>query len=89
METLDKPLTEEDIALFLDTLSDEPMKCEARHAENGNACSIEVTHRERLTCCGIVRNVCTAEANDSMSDRHRPCAHCMRPLGTCWIITPI
>lgn len=85
------PITEEDIALLLESLDDESLKCEAEHKGNGNTCSFKVTHRERLTCRGIVRNVCTSEATDASvwALQGLPCGHCGRLLSTCWIINPI
>lgn len=92
METLEAPpITEEDIALFLDTLNDEPLKCEAPHDHNGNTCSLTVTHRERITCAGINRNACANEAKDAVmwGKFGAPCGHCGRKLSDCWIINPI
>lgn len=89
METTEAPpLTEEDIALFIESLSDDPLKCEAHHDENGNPCSIEVTHRERLTCRGETRNVCTAEAKLALN-YPGDCFYCTRPVRVCWIVNPI
>lgn len=85
------PLTEADLALFLESLEEHSLPCEAPHDLNGNTCSEEVTHRERLTCCGIVRNVCTAEALDLVAWKQAGlgCSYCNRRLTRCWTLNPI
>lgn len=83
------PITEEDIAILLSGLGEDNLACEARHKENGNLeCTVTVTHRERLTCRGEVRNVCTAEAKNTLAFTGN-CEHCRRPVSVCWIVNPI
>lgn len=84
-------LTEADLTLFLDSLGEHCLPCEAPHDKNGNPCSEDVTHRERITCCGIVRNVCTSEALDLDAWKRAGlgCYYCNRPLAKCWTINPI
>lgn len=85
------PLTEDDIAVFLEELSDNEMPCEAEHEANGNTCSVTVTHRCRVTCKGVSRNVCANEAKSISvwSAANNACNHCRRRLSVCWIINPI
>lgn len=86
------PLAEADLTLLLEALGEDALACEARHDLNGGDCSIEVTHRERLTCRSEVRNVCTAEAlmfADCVRVGVHQCNHCQRPLAECWTIIPI
>lgn len=86
-----RPMTEDDIAVFLDSLGDNDLPCEAEHDINGNACTVTVTHRCRLTCKGVSRNVCAQEAKDVISwgKTGSTCASCFRLVSTCWIINPI
>lgn len=85
------PLTEDDIAAFLEELTGNDMPCEAEHDSNGTTCSITVTHRCRLTCKGLARHVCDSEARSiaMWAANNDFCNHCGRLISTCWIVNPI
>lgn len=82
------PITEEDIAILLSSLGEDNLACEARHEENGNTCSVTVTHRTRITCRGEVRNICMSEANHILG-YPGVCFYCQRRVRNCWIVNPI
>lgn len=87
------PFTEADITLLHAVLSGDVVKCNAKHGEPwwSPTCSIEVTHRARVTCAGNVYNICANEVAEMIEcfehDIH--CGGCDRLVAECWIVNPI
>lgn len=87
------PFTEADIAVLHAVLSGDVVKCNAKHGEPrwSPECSIEVTHRARVTCAGKIYNICAnemAEIIECIEERVK-CGYCDRLVAKCWITNPI